>query len=123
MSKNNRSQNENPFFSHGLRFAGFCHNLQLGEPEACGALFSKAYEPNRLAAIKQQADNIHDAAVDGMKTIGALLALAAAAGDLPETTVSNAGWMIEFLAEVACDTSVFAENARFALEHGSMLKG
>lgn len=116
-------KNPDPYFSHGVGFAGFCHNLQLGRPESCGALFHKGYEPQRLAAIAQQASNIKGEALRGLKTVGVLLAIAQTTGELPSGTVSSAGWLVEFLAEMAEDTSVFSTNATWTLEHGSFLGG
>lgn len=121
MSEHTKGVDSNPYMEHGIGFSGFCHNLQLGSPQACGALFHKAYEPERLAAIRRQADNIHDAAVSGMKAVGTLLAVVVASGELPENTVSDAGWLIEFLAGIAADTSVFSANAAHTLEHGALL--
>ncbi len=111
---------KNPYFSHGLGFTGFCHNLQMGTPEAAGGQFHKGYEPRRLAAIKQQGENIHHAALHGLKTLGVLLAVAQQSGELPKGEVMNAGWLVEFLAEIAADASTFAANAGFTLEHGPL---
>lgn len=111
---------ENPYFSHGLGFSGFCHNLQLGRPESCGALFTKAYEPERLAAIQQQADNIHTAALSGVEAVGVLLAVALQSGELPHSRAIDAGWLVEFLAEIAANASTFSANAEYTLEHGAL---
>lgn len=119
LTNENNAGDKNPFFSHGIGFAGLCHNLQLGNPQACGALFTKAYAPQRLAAIVRQAENIHAAALTGVRTVGTLLAVALASGELPNSAAISAGWLVEFLGEIAEDASVFEANAAYTLEHGA----
>ncbi len=111
---------ENPHFAHGLGVAGLVHNLQNLPPEWGGAIFTRAYAPQRLAAISRQAENIKTQTLVGVQTAGNLLAQAAQTGELSAKDAANVGWLIEFLGELATAMDVLGDNARHALEHGPL---
>lgn len=111
----------NPYLAdHSI--AGLMHNLQNLPPEWAGAIFTAAYAPQRLAAIAQQAANLKDAALLGVQTTGTLLAQAARTGELDADALSNTGFLVEFLAEIAASFDVIAANARHTQEHGSLIR-
>lgn len=73
---------ENPHFAHGTGIEGLCHNLQAYPQEWAGAIFTNAYNPQRLDAIASQASNVKMQALMGVRTVGAMLAVAAQSGEL-----------------------------------------
>jgi hypothetical protein len=112
---------DNPYLSDpGID--GLIHNLQNLPPEWADALFTDAYAPQRLAAIAHQAGNIKDQALLGVQTAGTLLAQAASAGNLDANEVARAGWLVEFLAQLAATLDGLAASASHTQEHGALIR-
>lgn len=112
---------DNPYFSHGIEFSGLCHNLTNQPMEWAGGLFTKEYDPLRLQAIKQQANNIEHSALSGAQAVGSLLAVAIQTGELDKGTIESAGWLVKFLADLAKDAGLISSNAGHAAEHGALI--
>lgn len=113
---------QNPHMAHGLGIEGLCHNLQVYPPEWAGAIFTGAYDPQRLEAIACQARNIKQQALEGVKTAGVMLALGMQSGELEEGAAMNAGWLVQFLGEIASLMDVMEANAQHDRDHGSFIK-
>lgn len=114
---------KNPHFAHGVGIAGFCHNLQNFPPEWAFGLFTGDYDPERLDAIAKQSDNVKQQALTGIETVGSLLAVAAASGELSKAETQGAGWLVKFLGELATSMDAFNASAAFDREHGSLISG
>ncbi|MCC6658903.1 MAG: hypothetical protein IT512_12025 [Rhodocyclaceae bacterium] len=111
---------KNPHLEHGVGISGLVHNLQNLPQEWAGATFHGAYEPQRLAAIALQADNVKTSSLSGLRAAGKILAIAAQSGELATDENIDAGWLVEFLAELADAMDVLAHNARYVQEHGPL---
>ncbi len=108
----------NPHMEHGPGIQGLVHNLQNLPPEWGGADFTSAYSPLRLAAITRQADNVKGQALAGLRTVGNLLAVAVQSGECEKNVSMDAGWLVEFLGDIAKLMDTIEHNARHAQEHG-----
>jgi hypothetical protein len=115
----NQTPTQNPHFAHGIGIGGLCHNLQNHPQEWSGCLFTQAYDPQRLAAIARQAENVKEQAITGLRTVGALLAAAMQSGELADQHALNTGFLVEFLAEVVDHFEVVESNAAHVRDHGT----
>ncbi|HAN56117.1 MAG TPA: hypothetical protein DCQ77_07995 [Betaproteobacteria bacterium] len=112
---------KNPHFAHGNGIEGLCHNLQAYPQEWAGAIFTNAYNPQRLDAIASQASNVKMQALMGVRTVGAMLAVAAQSGELENINAMRAGFLVQFLGDVAEFMDTLEAHAQHDRDHGSLV--
>lgn len=79
------------------------------------------FEPERLEAISTHAENVKQAVFCGLQAIGHALAIAVDTGDLDKRRISDIGWFISNLGELAEACNYLKSEADFAQSlHGTL---
>jgi hypothetical protein len=106
---------ENPYLS-GLDVSDLLHNVRARPPgESHFWVQDGQYSREQLDAIRQQAENLKDRAHYNLKSLGAIVAVAAASGEAVETDLMNMGHLTEFLAEWVMTCDALEANSRHKL--------
>lgn len=112
---NRTTPEKNPFMSGDIGLRELVENLSRNRPGGLPGQFP-GFEPQRLQALIEQAENVRDSATAALKTIGTLSVNAA---QLNKNAASvdwcDVGYLTQWLADVVAMCNLLASNARFTL--------